>query len=69
MRRRDGAGRWRKVVSLFEPHANMAVKGGSTEYGYKVNLTTGRSGLVLGAVMKGGADAGAGGGARRRGAG
>ena len=34
-----------KVVSLFEPHTDIIVKGGrGTHYGHKVNLATGRSG-------------------------
>ena len=37
-----------KIVSLFEPHTDIVVKGGrGTECGHKVNLATGRSGLVL----------------------
>jgi IS5 family transposase len=37
-----------KVVSLFEPHTDIIVKGSrGTEYGHKLNLTTGKSGLVL----------------------
>jgi len=37
-----------KLVSLFEPHAAILVKGGrKTDYGHKVCVTTGRSGLVL----------------------
>jgi IS5 family transposase len=35
-----------KIVSLFEPHADIIVKGGrEVQYGHKLNLTTGRSGL------------------------
>ena len=42
-----------KVVSLFEPHTDILVKGGrATTYGHKINLTTGRSGLVLDAVVE-----------------
>ena len=34
-----------KIVSLFEPHADIIVKGSrDVEYGHKLNLTTGRSG-------------------------
>src|SRR5271165_872326 len=34
-----------KIVSLFEPHTDIIVKGGrEVEYGHKLNLTTGRSG-------------------------
>ena len=37
-----------KVVSMFEPHTDILLKGGrDTVYGHKVFLTTGRSGLVL----------------------
>lgn len=37
-----------KLVSLFEPHTAILVKGGrKTDYGHKVCITTGRSGLVL----------------------
>src|SRR6202007_1881758 len=35
-----------KLVSLFETHADIIVKGGrEVHYGHKLNLTTGRSGL------------------------
>ena len=48
-----------KVVSLFEPHTDILVKGGrATTYGHKINLTTGRSGLVLDAVVEQGNPAG-----------
>ncbi len=44
-----------KVVSLFEPHTDIIVKGGrKTHYGHKVNFATGRSGLVLDAVVEDG---------------
>ncbi|MGH0218459.1 ISNCY family transposase, partial [Sinorhizobium meliloti] len=34
-----------KLVSLFEPHADIIVKGSrDVDYGHKLNLTTGRSG-------------------------
>ena len=37
-----------KIVSLFEPHSDIIVKGGrEVQYGHKLNLTTGRSGLIL----------------------
>ncbi len=40
-----------KVASLFEPHTDIIVKGGrEVQYGHKVNLSTGASGLVLDAV-------------------
>jgi IS5 family transposase len=44
-----------KIVSLFEPHADIIVKGGrDVEYGHKLNLTTGRSGLILDLVIESG---------------
>ena len=44
-----------KVVSLFEPHTDIIVKGGrGTHYGHKINLATGRSGLVLDVVVEDG---------------
>ena len=44
-----------KVVSLFEPHTDIIVKGGrTTRYGHKINLASGRSGLVLDAVVEDG---------------
>jgi len=44
-----------KVVSLFEPHADIIVKGGRrTHYGHKLNLSTGRSALVLDVVVEDG---------------
>ena len=44
-----------KVVSLFEPHTDLIVKGGrGTHYGHKINLATGRSGLVLDVVVEDG---------------
>jgi IS5 family transposase len=37
-----------KIVSLFECHADVIVKGGrDTQYGHKVFLSVGRSGLIL----------------------
>ena len=42
-----------KIVSLFEPHADIIVKGGrEVQYGHKLNLTTGRSGLILDLVVE-----------------
>ena len=42
-----------KIVSLFEPHADIIVKGGrDVQYGHKLNLTTGRSGLILDLVVE-----------------
>ncbi len=44
-----------KVVSLFEPHADIIVKGGrDTQYGHKLNLVAGRSGLILDLVIEAG---------------
>jgi IS5 family transposase len=44
-----------KIVSLFEPHADIIVKGSrQVEYGHKLNLTTGRSGLILDLVVEAG---------------
>jgi transposase, IS5 family len=44
-----------KIVSLFEPHADIIVKGSrDVEYGHKLNLTSGRSGLILDAVIEAG---------------
>ncbi len=44
-----------KVFSIFEPHTDIIVKGGrDTEFGHKIFLTTGKSGLVLDCqVLKG----------------
>jgi len=37
-----------KCVSLFEPHTDIIVKGSrDVQYGHKINLTSGRSGLIL----------------------
>jgi IS5 family transposase len=42
-----------KLVSLFEPHADIIVKGGREPcYGHKLNLTSGRSGLILDLVIE-----------------
>jgi transposase, IS5 family len=42
-----------KIVSLFEDHADIVVKGGrDTQYGHKINLVTGKSGLVLDLVIE-----------------
>lgn len=44
-----------KLVSLFEPHTDIIVKGGrDVQYGHKLNLTTGRSGLILDLVIEAG---------------
>jgi hypothetical protein len=37
-----------KLVSLFEPHADIILKGSrDVQYGHKLNLVTGKSGLIL----------------------
>ena len=44
-----------KLVSLFEPHADIIVKGSrDVDYGHRLNLTTGRSGLILDLVVEAG---------------
>lgn len=44
-----------KLVSLFEPHANIIVKGlRDVQYGHKLNLVTGKSGLILDLVIEAG---------------
>src|SRR3974390_3358395 len=44
-----------KLVSLFEPHADIILKGGrQVQYGHKLNLATGKSGLILDVVVEGG---------------
>ena len=44
-----------KIVSLFEPHTDIIVKGRrDTQFGHKLNLTTGKSGLILDAVVEAG---------------
>ena len=44
-----------KLVSLFEPHADIVVKGRrDVDYGHKLNLTTGQSGLILDLVIEAG---------------
>ena len=44
-----------KVVSLHEPHTDIIVKGSrDIQYGHKINLTTGREGLVLDATIESG---------------
>lgn len=41
-----------KIVSLFEPHTDIIVKGKRrVQYGHKINLTTGASGLVIDMVV------------------
>jgi transposase, IS5 family len=42
-----------KLVSLFEPHADIILKGSREPcYGHKLNLTSGRSGLILDLVIE-----------------
>src|SRR6202022_271569 len=42
-----------KLVSLFEPHADIIRKGGrDVQYGHKLNLVTGKSGLILDVVVE-----------------
>jgi IS5 family transposase len=43
-----------KLVSLFEPHADIIRKGREVAYGHKLNLATGRSGLILDLVIEAG---------------
>ncbi len=44
-----------KLVSLFEPHADIILKGGrDVQYGHKLNLVTGQSGLILDVVVEAG---------------
>ncbi|HZC79930.1 MAG TPA: ISNCY family transposase, partial [Ktedonobacterales bacterium] len=44
-----------KLVSLFEPHADIIVKGSrDVQYGHKLNLATGKSGLILDVVVEAG---------------
>jgi IS5 family transposase len=42
-----------KLVSLFEPHADIIVKGArDVQYGHKLTLVTGKSGLILDVVIE-----------------
>ena len=44
-----------KIVSLFEPHTDIIVKGRrDVQYGHKLNLVSGRSGLIIDAVVEAG---------------
>jgi IS5 family transposase len=44
-----------KVLSLFEEHTDLIVKGArDMQYGHKLNLTSGRSGLILDVVIEDG---------------
>jgi IS5 family transposase len=52
--RRDGA-RGDKLVSLFETHADIIVNSRrGVQYGHKLNLTTGKSGMILDIVIEDG---------------
>jgi IS5 family transposase len=45
----------KKLVSLFEPHADIIVKSQrDVQYGHKINLTTGKSGMILDVVVEDG---------------
>ena len=51
----EGVPAGEKLVSLFEPHADIILKGGrQVQYGHKLNLTTGKSGLILDIVIEAG---------------
>ena len=42
-----------KIVSIFEPDTDIIVKGGrDVQYGHKLNITTGKSGMVLDVVVE-----------------
>jgi IS5 family transposase len=44
-----------KILSLFEEHTDLIVKGArDIQYGHKLNLTSGRSGLILDVVIEDG---------------
>ena len=44
-----------KIFSLFEEHTDIIVKGSrDIQYGHKLNLSTGRSGLILDVVIEAG---------------
>jgi len=44
-----------KIISVFEEHSDIIVKGSrDIQYGHKINLSTGRSGLVLDVVIEAG---------------
>ena len=44
-----------KIVSIFEAHTDIIVKGArDVQYGHKLNLSTGRSGLILDVVIENG---------------
>ena len=51
----EAVGANEKIVSLFEPHADIIIKGGrEVQYGHKLNLTAGRTGLILDLVIEAG---------------
>ena len=54
--RRGGAGEnLGSGPGLFEPHADIIVKGGrAVQYGHKLNLVTGKSGLIIEVVVEAG---------------
>jgi IS5 family transposase len=41
-----------KLLSIFEPHTDLIVKGRKPEFGHKLTLTVGSSGLVLDCVIE-----------------
>jgi IS5 family transposase len=42
-----------KLVSLFEPHADIILRGDrQIQYGHKLNLATGKSGLIFDVVVE-----------------
>lgn len=43
-----------KLLSIFEPHTDIICKGRDTQFGHKLTLTAGASGLILDCVIEGG---------------
>jgi len=44
-----------KIFSIFEPHSDMIIKGSrDIQYGHKLNLSSGKSGLILDLVIEAG---------------
>ena len=44
-----------KLFSLFEPHTDIIIKGSrDIQYGHKLNLSSGKSGLILDVVVEDG---------------
>ena len=42
-----------KIFSLFETHTDIIIKGNrDTQYGHKLNLSSGKSGLILDVVVE-----------------